>query len=564
MRTMWTFGFLLLQACVLAEEVDPRLLEVDTQGTTFATKPAGQNGEVDYCGSGPASQCVEGEGDCDAGSHCAAGLVCGANNGPRFGMWAGIDVCVDPTCVNGVLDPGELGIDCDNDPHGCGDCLGCPVFPDGHSDHCEPMCPCPAGEGDCDEDAGCADGLVCVSGVGGRFGYPGGYDVCLPDSCDNGVLDAGEDDVDCGGACGPCASCPPNNRSWTCDPWECTCPSGWGDCDSDAECDGTLTCPVVPNGAQFPSIYKDFSVCVPPHCDNGVLDAGLGEVTIDCGGVCGTVCPISAGPAVDTCAEAMGLPGAPVGSTTGSAVGWTAQHAGSCGSGAPGPDAVVPFDVPPLTELEVDLRVLGGVGSLYLVEDCADSSVCLDLHEGTATDGLVGVAWRNDTETPRRVYAILDTDAGGSSYELEVRTRSYATPLAWSDTCAGVPALAPLATGRYHVDLTGATNQLESGYGCTFWGTGNTDGMLRVRLEPFQRLDVAFTTPFEDGALVLVTDCTSSGSCVEGVDAAATGGTEILTWLNTSGSVAHLALVLDAWALGDPLTLGLLDVRLTP
>lgn len=281
--------------CQEAPELHPGWLEGPSEGQTFQTKPLGINGQVDYCGWGPASLCVQGEGDCDANIQCAGALRCGDDNGPQFGMWVGIDVCVPRTCTNGVLDPGEIGVDCDNDLDGCGVCTTCPMYPNGDPQHCDTLCPCPAGEGDCDSDGDCAGSLVCVTGIGQRFGLSAGVDVCLPPSCENGVVDADEGGIDCGGtsACGPCPTCAPNNLPNTCDPWECVCDQGEGDCDSDAECAAGLVCPQdAPNGSQFPEIYRDYAVCVPPHCTNGQLDEADGEMAVDCGAACGTDCVI--------------------------------------------------------------------------------------------------------------------------------------------------------------------------------------------------------------------------------------------------------------------------------
>ncbi len=60
--------------------------------------------------------CTAGEGDCDSDQQCAAGLVCGADNGARYGLPASWDVCVAPAradpecyseCLDGCLDDGH-------------------------------------------------------------------------------------------------------------------------------------------------------------------------------------------------------------------------------------------------------------------------------------------------------------------------------------------------------------------------------------------------------------------------------------------------------------------------
>jgi len=148
--------------------------------------------------------CGEGEGDCDTDAECDPGLVCGQNIGSNFGYGGGSDVCVDPTCVNGVLDaPNETQIDCGGT---CGtNCapIVCPP-PTGSPGDCTTDCLCDAGEGDCDEDADCSTGNVCAQNVGADFGFSAGADVCVPTTCFDGMQNAGETGVDCGGGCVAC------------------------------------------------------------------------------------------------------------------------------------------------------------------------------------------------------------------------------------------------------------------------------------------------------------------------------------------------------------------------
>lgn len=95
--------------------------------------------------------CAAGEGDCDRDSDCAAGLVCVQDVGADFDFGPGIDVCTTGS--------------------------SCPL-PPGHGHFCRDCAPCAAGEGDCDRDADCADGLVCGANLGADFGYGPGIDVC--------------------------------------------------------------------------------------------------------------------------------------------------------------------------------------------------------------------------------------------------------------------------------------------------------------------------------------------------------------------------------------------------
>ena len=155
----------------------------------------------------------------------------------------------------------------------------------GHRDFCDQTdFLCSVGQGDCERNQ-CEVGLVCATDNGPRFGFSATTDVCVPLSCTNGVQDAGEQGVDCGGECGNCAR--PETivlgTSHYCSEMF-PCSVGEADCDSDKHCGEGLTCGDN-NGPRF-GYRPTVDVCVPTACANGTLDAG--EEGIDCGGECGT------------------------------------------------------------------------------------------------------------------------------------------------------------------------------------------------------------------------------------------------------------------------------------
>jgi hypothetical protein len=118
---------------------------------------------------------------------------------------------VGATCNNRVWDANECGVDCG----GTSGCSACTTViasktcggTNGGGDYCRnPNQKCAATEGDCDSDAECAPGLICRPNTGAAFGLGTTTDVCLPPSCFNGVVDAGEAQVDCGGT-SSCRAC---------------------------------------------------------------------------------------------------------------------------------------------------------------------------------------------------------------------------------------------------------------------------------------------------------------------------------------------------------------------
>ncbi len=244
-------------------------------------KPGAVNGAADYCNT--INTCAAGEGDCDKNAQCGAGLICAPNNGPKFGFPSDWDVCVVAHCANRVLDGDETGIDCGGSCGSCSSCVGAP----GGEGFCR-GCQCASGQGDCDSNAECANGLICAPDNGPMFSLPLGYDVCVPAHCANGVLDAadGETSVDEGGPCGARASSCSGTPGTTTFCVGCKCGSGEGDCDNDGECGSGLVCG-TDNGLKF-GLPKAYDVCVPAHCTNRALDAASGETGIDVGGPCGT------------------------------------------------------------------------------------------------------------------------------------------------------------------------------------------------------------------------------------------------------------------------------------
>ena len=68
----------------------------------------GTVGSSVFCTS--ACPCTLGQADCDSNLECATGLVCGTNNGPKFGFAPTIDACVPVHCTNRRVDVNEVGV----------------------------------------------------------------------------------------------------------------------------------------------------------------------------------------------------------------------------------------------------------------------------------------------------------------------------------------------------------------------------------------------------------------------------------------------------------------------
>lgn len=288
------FHVVLLAGLVLCACSQPSGENEDEFRAAESTLTKGSGGvsgvDVDYCDD-PAFPCVSGESDCDSDAQCEGTLVCGLDNGPQFGFPRAWDVCVPAHCENGVRDADETAVDCGGADCGT-DCsfICSQLNPSPAVSACTEDCRCDAGESDCDSDAECAFGLVCGTDNGPQFGHPAGYDTCVAPHCTNGVLDADETAVDCGGAdCGPDCSIPPvdcglqpeNGHPSRCSA-SCPCPPTEGDCDSAAECASGGTC-VDDIGASF-GFAAGIDVCLASHCDDGVTNGD--ELGTDCGPSC--------------------------------------------------------------------------------------------------------------------------------------------------------------------------------------------------------------------------------------------------------------------------------------
>jgi|GEM_PF-1963644 len=286
-----------------------------------------------------AGSCVFGEGPCASSAGCAAGLSCIPERGPWFGYGPETAVCVAPTCVNGVQDGSETGVDCGGT---CGTCFACPGQEyDGTAHYCSAVCDCDNLTGDCDSDLECSGNLQCESDVGELVGLPGPIDLCVFGHCVDETRNADEVRLDCGGndciacengsetfcvgvACaegeGNCLAsgancvsglscledqaplygiseevgvCLPSACSTRGQPdvagfcqSSCRCPDGHGFCTADNQC---LTGRCEPERGLYFGLEAEAGLCMPDRCFNGVQDAG--EVQVDCGGVCGTECP---------------------------------------------------------------------------------------------------------------------------------------------------------------------------------------------------------------------------------------------------------------------------------
>jgi len=171
-------------------------------------KPGAASGQYSYCWptANPALLCTLGEGVCHSNAECASGLICGARKLGQYLTGGQGAACTVSHCTNSIYEPGlgETQKDCGGE---CGTicpdlCAGRPA--NGLAGHCTADCPCPTGQGDCNTNAECQSGLVCSFDVGASYGFDPTIDVCVGNTCSNGMKDGSETGIDCGGNCSPC------------------------------------------------------------------------------------------------------------------------------------------------------------------------------------------------------------------------------------------------------------------------------------------------------------------------------------------------------------------------
>jgi hypothetical protein len=168
----------------------------------------GTIGDSNYCSA--SCKCNYGEGDCDGATECGTHPTFGqlqcTGKTTYFGAAKAGDACAPLHCGNKKKDGNETQVDCGGD---CGSncpnqCANLPA--NGGTTHCTTACRCVAGDGDCDgNDLECLAGNFCSPNVGNYFGFASTVDICLANTCKNGVQDAGEDGLDCGSTCLPCS-----------------------------------------------------------------------------------------------------------------------------------------------------------------------------------------------------------------------------------------------------------------------------------------------------------------------------------------------------------------------
>lgn len=120
-----------------------------------------------------------------------------------------------------------------------------------------------------------------------------------------------------------------------------------------------------------------------------------------------------------------------------------------------------------------------------------------------------------------------------------------------NDTCEGAIAIVP---GDFDLagDATDANNDYDPGSGgCTGYSAAGNDVVYLVHLAPGDQI-VANYTSTADGSFYGITDCGDPvTSCVIGADDTYSGDTEVIDYVNDTGTAMDLYLICDCYGTGN-------------
>jgi len=224
-------------------------------------------------------------------------------------------IIVTATCNDSIKNQDETDVDCGGS---CGKCFNgksCINDSDCFSGYCDPetkICmnkpSCNDGiknQDETDVDCGgscskCSTGRTCNtdSDCLSNYCYDG---ICRIPTCNDGIKNQDETDVDCGGSCGKCSENKHCKSNYDCKSKNCvngvcfaaTCDDGIKNQDeTDIDCGGSCkACPdtkVCNSNSDCLSRYCYNSICRTPTCNDGIKNQG--EEGVDCGGPCTKEC----------------------------------------------------------------------------------------------------------------------------------------------------------------------------------------------------------------------------------------------------------------------------------
>ena len=239
---------------------------------------------------------------------------------------------------------------------------------------------------------------------------------------------------------------------------------------------------------------------------------------------------------------------------------------GCTGFGASGRDGAALVELDPGEILTVIWHAPPCDVSLYLLEDCATQSGCLD---GSDVGGQTAevVSWQNHSPEVRGVYVIADiwmdgchptaTDPGVLVIEIEPPDPVGAP------TCADAEVLDPLTDGFFgFLDISGGESHLDLGEttvgACDVGSSTGPEWIVPIEVEAGRVMTASFDPTDGEALLYVVEDCDDVDTCLVAADG---GDPEVVSWHNADTESAEVFLVLDAPDAGSAADSGLLSLE---
>ena len=209
---------------------------------------------------------------------------------------------------------------------------------------------------------------------------------------------------------------------------------------------------------------------------------------------------------------------------------------GSCiGFASPGPEAILPVEIPADTLAVFRARALNGFAKVYGLSDCSSAATCIAGTDATFFwDGAAEWTYLNDTGAPVALYLVIDGDPTASAFELEYTQETPAALDVLADTCAQAEAATPLiAPDQLVGTLEGFAADADPVFaGCGVLSYDGPDAFVPVEVGAGERMLVRATGPV---GLHASESCGSSTVCTASVFPG-----QSLSWANdTAGSVVQ-------------------------
>jgi hypothetical protein len=192
---------------------------------------------------------------------------------------------------------------------------------------------------------------------------------------------------------------------------------------------------------------------------------------------------------------------------------------GCVGNATPGPEMLVPVDVPAGSQLTATLRMLeeGALGKVYGLTSCTDATTCVGAADTTSPSGEATFVYTNTTAAAEALTLVVEGDAGAERFHLDLEVAGPVLVHPLADTCTDTSTATPVTTGEITLygSLEGAAPDLDPvAGGCGFNSYDGPDQIVPFTLQPGERLAARAVGPV---GLHTTSDCADATACTGSV-----------------------------------------------